>query len=164
MSEKKGIKPDNFNIEEKKRLRRIKLSFHSDCDEKAAQLSQKYPDSEGLIKELFNEVKSLVDVDSVDALPKDKVDAPEQIAQTLDALIFGNRIENTAGATLKRLADEFASKRVSDLRLARAEGFTSQRAIANRFNEVNVPTRFGGKWSQAQVKKLIDRLRELGLD
>lgn len=61
-------------------------------------------------------------------------------------------------------ADNFVENITEELNKVEAEGFTSTRKIAERFNEKGIPSFRGGQWSHNTVARLLRRRKELGMD
>ncbi len=91
--------------------------------------------------------------------------AVEAFSQALEYSLASGTIRNPQLAeTMKNRANSFAEEMGEDLAKVRAEGITSTRKIAERFNELGVKTARGGKWSHDTVSKLIRRRKDLGLE
>lgn len=86
-------------------------------------------------------------------------------SRALEYIIASGHTRNPQlGEIMKNKADEFADMMGECLDMIRADGYTSTRKIAERFNELGIKSARGGKWSHDTVSKLIRRRKELGLE
>lgn len=89
----------------------------------------------------------------------------DAFSETIDYSLSSGKIRNPhLGEFSKSRADEFAESMTNALAEVKAEGHTSTRAIADAFNEKNITSLRGGKWSHNTVARLLNRRKDLGLD
>lgn len=86
------------------------------------------------------------------------------LADVLNHFITEIQSQRSIGRSNKADADIFARKIGKDLDKVRAEGYTSYRKIAARFNELGIPSPKGKKWNHVAVHDLIHRRRKLELE
>lgn len=75
-----------------------------------------------------------------------------------------NNRNPSLGINSKTASDKFAEDLTEDLNKVREEGHTSTRAIADKFNELDIKTARGGKWHHHSVALILRRRKKLGLD
>jgi len=89
----------------------------------------------------------------------------EAFSDSLEHILQSGRIRNPQLAESNRIkADAFAKNMGKHLKAVRKEGITSTRKIADRFNELDIKSFRGSRWSHNQVSVLIRRRKELGLE
>lgn len=147
------------------RLKVLKL----EGDLKFVELKLKDPE---FLDEMLKSRKSLTemlaeDEDYVERAENDPAfrDAVIAFSFALEYSLSSGTIRNPElGTYSKTRADEFAEEMGEHLDKVRAEGFTSTRKIAERFNELGLKSGFGKDWSFNAVARLIRRRKELGLE
>ena len=78
---------------------------------------------------------------------------------TRAGLTTNGRINN--GQARKQAADARAKALAQTIRALQAKGLVSASAITRELNEREIPTALGGKWYQASVDRLLQRLERL---
>lgn len=110
---------------------------------------EKYPQYEQDLKKIFDKVH---------------LEEIESFTELLDDLIFKAEGNLNLGRVQKRRSYVFAKEIGEKLDMVRKEGFTSQRAIAKRFNDLGIKSYYGGEWSQNTVKNILQRRKEFGFE
>ena len=125
------------------------LSFQIRCKKVGNALASRHPKNEDKIKMMFDFFSEF---------------NPEQGAEVLESILEEKENHHDIGRISKQMSDEFARSKGDDLKRVREEGHKSLRDIASRFNDLEVESFYGGRWSHTTVKNLIHRRRELGLE
>lgn len=121
---------------------------------------------------MLQEKKSLREAFTDDPRAKDLLEQNPDLESLVDSFsnVMSYTIEhhNTGNPVIgdqsKERADDFAKGMIKTLERVKKEGFTSTRAIAERLNELDVPTARGGKWSHNTVSQLNIRIKKLDLN
>lgn len=157
----------NIEIERKEErqnvLQQLKkaLSYLTSLIEDPKIIDQMLIDKKSLKQTLLNDSMAAKIINDSPTIEK-MVDAfSESLDYAKESFYNGNP---DIGKNSKLASDKFAEDLTEDLSKVRKEGCTSTRAIAERFNELNIKTARGGNWHHNSIAVILRRRKVLGLD